>query len=343
MSKLVGLDIGSSIIKVVELERIGRSYTLTAIGAAQTPSKGFMSEAPADQQALADAIRKVCQDAGITTRSVNVSLPENLIFTKIVEMPQLSEKELASAIQWEAEQYIPLPLSEVVMDKQIIEEHIVVNNAPKMRVLLVAAPKTLVSKTQKIIQMAGLDCSSIETEVLALNRSLLEAGNDTLTTLVISVGDKTTTVFVSRNASVVLTYVIPTGGAVFTRVLSSELGIDPMQAEEYKKTYGLKQDVLSGKIAQTLHPLLENLVAELKRAIAYYQSQGGNADPIKRAVLTSGTSKLPGLVVYLTENLGIETQLGDPWVHVIQSQRLANLTLDPSLFSQAIGLAMKPT
>lgn len=340
MARLVGLDIGSTTIKVVELEQNGRNSKLTAVGLSAAPPKGLSSEASFDQLALSDAIKKTCADAKISVKTVNVALPESLIFTRVIEMPVLSEKELASAIRWEAEQYVPLPLSKVILDYQVMQS--MQGTGGRMHVFLVAAPKTLVAKYQKVIADAGLILSSIETEVAALNRALVTDSATVPVTLVVSIGAERTNVFVSKGANILLAYVIPTGGKALTRAIAADLNIDPTQAEEYKKTYGLEKDVLSGKIGNTVKPVLDNLTMELKRAMSFYQTKNVQAEPIRLVVLVGGSAKLPGLVVYLAGNLGVEMQIGDPWQKVSDRQKLTNLPYDPIIFTQAVGLALKP-
>lgn len=343
MARLIGLDIGSTTIKVVELEKTGKTNKLITLGLGATPPKGLLSEASFDQMALAEAIKKTCSDAKVSVKDINVALPESLTFTRVIEMPSLSEKELASAIRWEAEQYVPLPLSEVVFDYQVVGQDMIAKGSPRMQIFFVAAPKKLVSKYQKIVSMAGFEPVSIETEVLALNRALAEASGSSPVTLVVRIGASGSTAFVSSGANILLTYALPMGGKAITRALSTDLSIDQMQAEEYKKTYGLSRDVLSGKISNALKPVLDNLVLELKRVISFYQARAIQGMPIQRAVLVGGSAKLPGLVVHLTEQLGIETQIGDPWSKISAAQqKLTGQPFDPILFSEAVGLALKP-
>lgn len=342
MAKLIGLDIGSTTMKLVELEQSGRMQKLITVGVSATPPKGLLSEASFDQIALSEAVKKLALDAKVGTKSVNVALPENMVYTRVIQMPQLSEAELASAIRWEAEQYIPLPLSEVVLDYKVMQKGTTPNEGARMQVFLVAAPKTVVGKYQKVIELAGLELVSIETESLALGRALLEESQSSPVTLVVSIGAQRTTVFMAKGSAILLTYVIPSGGNALTRAIATDLEIDQMQAEEYKKTYGLKKDVLSGKIVHTLTPLLANLISELKRTISFYQEKSEQPLSMKRIVLVGGGAKLPGLVVYLTENLGIETQIGDPWQKVSGTAKLSSQPFDPILFSEAVGLALKP-
>lgn len=342
MARLVGLDIGGTTIKIVELENSGNTHKLVACGVSATPPRGLLSEASFDQVALGDAIKKACVESKITTKSINIALPEGMVFTRVVEMPMLSDKELASAIHWEAEQYIPLPLNDVVLDYQVMTKGISTKAGPAMGVFLVAASKTLISKYQKIIELAGLELVSIETEAVALARALIDGDSNSPVTLIINLGADTTGVYIARGSSIMLTYVIASGSRAFTRALAVDLGIDQMQAEEYKKTYGLKKEVLSGKVGNTFKPLAENLVTELKRAINFYTSKGPDIEPIRRVVLVGGSAKMPGFVVYLADELGIETQIGDPWQKVTDKQKLSTQSFDPILFSEAVGLALKP-
>lgn len=341
MAKLIGLDIGTTTMKIVELEHSGKEYKLSAVGVSATPPKGLLSEARLDQMALADAIKKTCQEARISTKFVNVALPESLIFTRVIDMPSLSDKELSSAIRWEAEQYIPIPLSEAVLDYQLMGRNTGQRGEARMQVFLIAAPNSLIAKYRTVIEVAGLDLASIETETIALSRALLDPSPSAPVTMVMNMGTERTNVFVAKGENILVTYVIPTGGKALTRALASDLGVDQIQAEEYKKTYGLKREVLSGKVGMTVRPILDSLVLELKRTMSFYQAKN-TEETIRRIVLVGGSAKLPEFVTYLTEALGIETQIGDPWQKVSDKRKLANLPFDPILFSEAVGLALKP-
>src|SRR5579872_522195 len=114
-SNTFGLDIGTTTIKVVSLERENNIVSYNTSLTAPTPVQGLQSESPFDHQEMAQVINKLVIDAKITTNDVNIALPENHAFTKVIEMPTLSDSELANAIYWEAEQYIPVPLESVTL------------------------------------------------------------------------------------------------------------------------------------------------------------------------------------------------------------------------------------
>ncbi len=339
--KFFGLDIGSAQIKAVELTSINKSHQLTNVGIYPTPPRSTLSELSSDQEALADSIKKLVEGARIGTPNVVVALPESQIFTRVIEMPPLSDKELASAIHWEAEQYIPMPLNEVSFIWQVLSRPKQPVPGSKMEVLFVAAPLTLIAKYNKILEMADLKPIRIETEILAIVRSLTAKATDSVTTLIASIGASTTDLCIVRNGIISFTRSVATGGVAFTRAVASELNLEIDQAEEYKKTYGLLEDQLDGKIFNALRPILNVVVEEIRRALAFHQGKQPD-DPIRRVVLCGGSAKLPGIVVYLASALGLETQIGDPWLNIKKDEKsLAHLMADAPLFAVATGLAAK--
>src|SRR3989344_6400781 len=124
MHTTIGLDIGSHKIKLVELTPEGGNMRLVAVGSIPTPPKSLTANAPSDIDAVGVAVKKLLRDTGAKSRTVSISFPESLVFTRVIEVPALSQRELASAIKWEAEQYIPLPLDQVNVDFTVrSEEH----------------------------------------------------------------------------------------------------------------------------------------------------------------------------------------------------------------------------
>jgi len=167
-----GLDIGSHKIKIVQVQKSGDNYRLVALGSAPSTSKGILSESESDLTQLATIIKKLHQETKIKTKNVVTALPQDKVFTQVITLPQLSENELTSALKWEAEQYIPIPLAEATISHQIIGR-IKENAKEKIEVLLAAAPNRLIDKTVKVVKSAGFNLVSLETEILAVARSLV--------------------------------------------------------------------------------------------------------------------------------------------------------------------------
>lgn len=334
-----GLDIGSHSIKLVELTKKADHPALVAAGTVLTPPNVLDSEAPGDLAKVADVIRKLRHDLKVASNHVVLALPESQVFSRVVEMPNLTEQEVASAIKWEAEQYVPIPLSEVNIDWQILTPPGV--KANKIEVLLVAAPTVLVNKYLQVLKIADLTAISFETEIIAVARSLISNTIGSPTTLIISLGASTTDLTAVRAGRISFTRSIATGGLALTRAVAQELGFEMDQAEEYMKTYGLDNSQLEGKLTAAIKPVFDVVVNEIRRAIAYYIGKNPN-DPIKRIVISGGAAKLPGLVVYLADELGIEVQMANPWEGVELPEGLSGKLIDAGpTYAVAVGLAMK--
>lgn len=333
---MVGLDIGSKTIKVIELAKNGAVWELKASGAV-----GYTGASPdkmtddKDYEALADILSKLIKQIKITTRDVNIALPEPAVFTRVIKFPLLNDEEVSAAVKWEAEQYIPIPLAEAIVQHSILERNEATNS---VSVLLVAAPRVLVEKYVKIARLAGLTPISAESDLIALCRSLAPTKG---VSLVVDLGAASTDIAISRNSMLYFSRSIPIGGEAFTRAVAQSLGIQPAQAEEYKKTYGLTPSALEGKVKAALDPVFRLVVDEVKKAISFYQSEE-KGDAPQSVIITGGVATMPEVVPYLTQLLGIETILGNSFAKITMdpetSKSLANYS---SLYSIAVGLALK--
>ena len=339
MNTSVGLDIGSHSIKLVELVKDKIGITLRAAGMSPTPPKSLSSTLAADTEALAVAIKKLLTDAGVSTREVSIALPESQVFTRVIEVPQLSSRELSSAIQWEAEQYIPLPLAQVNVDFTVLRESRE-TGTNKMEVLLVAAPKVLLEKYLHILELAGVDVVGAETEIIAASRALVRTVPTVKTVMVVSLGAQTTDLAILRGGVIAFTRSISAGGEALSRAVAQGLDFNLSQAEEFKKTYGVERDKLEGKIVAATKPVMDTIVAEMTRAKSFYEGKYTN-ERIETVLLSGGTARLPGMVVFVAEVMGVEVQLANPWVGIRKDPRFAALEAEGSVFSVAVGLALR--
>lgn len=333
-----GLDIGTHSVKAVQLGGSTERPSFVAAGQIASPVNALNPTAEEDQKKVAEVIKALHREAHISTDKVVTALPESQIFTRVVEMVPLSENEIRNAIQYEAEQYVPVPIKEVKLDWQVLPHP---EKSEKMEVLLVAAPIVLIENYLKILKSCGLVPIALETETTAVVRSLVQrvAGNPT--TMVVSIGASTTDLSIVSANQISFTRSIATGGAALARGVAQDLGFELDQATEYMKTYGLDASQLEGKVMQAIKPIFDVIVNEIKRALAYYSSKHPSSI-VKRVVLAGGTAKLPGLVVYLAEVLGMEVQLGNPWEGIaLPSSVSQKLTEEAVSYSVAVGLSLK--
>ncbi len=336
----IGLDIGATSMKLVSLTKDKKGITLQSCLTTITPAKGMMSESAFDQQEMAQAIQRLMVDAKVSSPYVNVALPENQVFTKVIDMPILSDKELSSAIYWEAEQHIPAPLPTMTIDYKVLQRNESNQVNPKMQVLLVGAPTSVVRRYQSILEMAGLSINVVETEMISVIRALAPQNNSNVY-LIVNIGALSTSIAIIQNGILIFSYTISLGGLAMDRAIASSFGFTPSQAEEYKKVYGIADQSLGGKISQVLDPILSSMLSEIKKALAYYTEKNKSENPINQIILSGGSSLLPGLDIFFVKNCGIETVIGNPWKNIaVQSVPEALIDQGPR-FSVSIGLAMR--
>lgn len=338
--RILGCDLGTYSVKFVELESDSRQWRFLQAGMFPSSPKAITSEATYDQEALASQLKKALLDYKVEAKFINIALPESKVFTRVIQTPALTDKELESAIKWEAEQYIPLPLSEVKIDFSILSE-IKGDVQETLDVLLVAAPINLIKKYTKIIELAGLELLSIETEIISAARSLAQNISATTTAAVLNFGSETTDLAIIKNNQVYYTYSISIGGEVITSAIVQNLNLEQAQAEEYKKSYGLDKEKLQGKVYSATVSIIDKIINEIKRAFSYYNEKYPD-DKIDTLILCGGASYLPSLVSYLTDRLNLETQIGNPWLILGKNSQIPQVFQNKAaLFAVAVGLAMR--
>lgn len=335
---MVGLDIGSRGIKIVELEKSGTGFNLLATGIVAVT--GVATDKIADEKeilALGNVIRKLHKEAGISSKDVAISLPEPLVFTRTIKFPLLTDAEIASAVKWEAEQYIPIPVAEAIIQHSILERNEKIS-PPEVTVLLVAAPRSVVDKYIKITQAAGLNAVAVETELMSLTRSLAPLDK---TVLVVDFGASSTDIAIARRGFLSFSRSIPIAGEAFTRAVSQTLGVAAPQAEEYKKTYGLGAAQLEGKVKGALDPVLTMVTDEIKKAIHYYQTEEKGEAP-SAIIVSGGTSGMPEIISVLTGLIGIEVVVGNPFLKVSVDPGVSKkLAPYAPFYAVSVGLAMR--
>ncbi len=340
MNNSFGLDIGSSTMKALFLQSEKGVIRFKSSISTKTPAKGMLSDASLDQEEMAQTIRQMILDAKIPSRNVHLAVSDNHVFSKVVEMPSLSDKELASAIYWEAEQHIPVPLSTINLDWKVLRRDIGDPKSPMMQVLLIGAPSNVLKKYEKVFELAGVNIESLETETLSILRCLV-ATADFPNSLIVNIGSFGTSISVVQKGSLVFLYSVSLGGVAINRSIATEFGFSALQAEEYKKTYGMDELNFGGKIKRAIEPILLSLVTEVKKALSFYADKYKQDQPIKQIILTGGTARLPGIVQIFAQQTDIETLVANPW----KSQGVENVPNDlidaGSEYTIALGLAIK--
>ena len=338
----IGLDIGYTSIKAVVLSHKENPPRLLSVGHIASPQPGIVSEADLDLQSVSAAIKSLIEEINPPTKEVVIALPETKIFTRVVyDLPFLTDEELSQAIRYAAEEFVPMPIPEVNLYYQVIFRSPKKEPGSRTVVFVVASPKVTLEKYLRVLGQADLKVVAIETEMIAAARALVSFNAYSPTTLVVQMGATNTDFAIVSDGLILLTRSIATGGAALTRAISQSFNFEIVQAEEYKKVYGLVEDQLEGKLFRALVPVIDVVANEAKRVILAHETQNRQR-PVKRVVLNGGGAHLPGLVSYFTNFLGLEVQEADPWAAINMEPDMKNkLSSEGAFYSVAVGLAMK--
>ncbi|MEA1963258.1 MAG: type IV pilus assembly protein PilM [Patescibacteria group bacterium] len=338
----MGIDIGSTGIKIVELKKESGKIKLASYGFSEN-EKSKIVDWQNSPEFSAKVIKKIIREAGIGAQSAISALPTFSVFSSILNLSNVSKKDIASAIHWEAKKVIPLPLKDMILDWKEIgfntQEKNNKKNVNNIKVLLTGAPRVLVKKYIEIFKLAKINLLSLETETFSLIRSLL--GNDKSTIMLVEVGASTTDVSVVDSVIPVLSRSIDVGGEKITEAISKNLDISLDKSEQFKYDLGVSAIALPGsKAPKAIIDAVSPVVNEIKYAINHFQDK--NNKKIEKIVLSGGSALLPSLTKYLAGILDMKVIIGDPWSRISYPEELKPLLqeIGPRL-AVAIGLAIR--
>jgi len=340
----IGLDIGQSGIKLVELKNEKGRARLVTYAFAKLPVESYEKAMNEDVDKTADFIKKMIAKAKCTTKLAVAALPISSVFSSIISVPSSNEKELNETIQLQAKKLIPVPLDEISLDHKVVDTSAGGEGSKKTtKVLLTGAPKSLVQKYMTLSKKAGLELISLETEAFAQIRALI--GKDRSSIMVIDIGSVRTNIAVIEKGIPFLNRSIATGGVAITQTISKTLGVPYEQAENMKRDIRAMQTFAqTGDISPILTTLLKPIIDEIKYSFNLYQGQteDGQQKRIDKIILTGGSALLPSLPEFITQLMNVNAYLGDPWARIVYPQDLRPILdeIGPR-FSVSIGCAMR--
>ncbi len=355
---LLGIDLGTAGMKIVELAPAeGGRMKLVTYGYAEPSVPVGARATPLDDLPKTEAVlRKILSEGGFTAKRAVAALPTTNVFHAIISIPvpKNPKEELKALIEQQSRKLLPLPLEDMVLDTNILDKHLLtetispeatsatgvaVGNGMEtkfMRVLLTAAPKTLVASYVTLFKDLGLELVSLETETFAMTRSLV--GKERSHVLLVDVGAERSNLAIVDQGIPLLTRVIKGGGNAITQALAQTMGIGFDEADAMKRDLGFSAD---GKLPAPILEALKPIVHEIRYALGLYAEQiGGAGKPVEKIIVTGGSAHLPGLSQYLTQSLNMNVYLGDPWARVLAPAGLRGILeeIGPR-FTVAVGLA----
>ncbi len=332
----LGVDIGDSSLKMVELKKKGKKIFLSNYAFSENV-KAINFTKLDDVAYLAKLINKIRQKANIKSKRATVSLPTFAVFSTIINVSKSDKKNLGSIVSEEAKKLIPLPLDEMILDWKVVPDDN--NESNDFRVFLTGSPKKLVKKYVEIFRLAKLELASLETETFSLVRSLL--GDDPSNAMIVEIGANSTDISVVKESIPVLNRSLEVCSATITQALADHLKIDYLQAEQFKLDLSA---VLSDKSADKLPQLIIQTINPIIQEIEYMREffENNQGQKIDKIVLSGGGSLMLNLAQYLSGRLNIAVIVGDPFARIYYPQEIKSLvnTVGPKL-AVAVGLAMR--
>ncbi len=337
---VLGIDIGTYSIKIVEIEKEGNRHILKNYAAFNIVGESVEGHAhgkllidlPVDE--LAHRLKILLNRANFKSRVASMSIPVYSSFVTNIEMPKMSKSEIEKSINFEAKKYIPVPLDEVVVDWYLVGDR---DN--KTEILLMAAPKELVMRYQKIAQIAGLELRSLEIETFSSARSLV--GNDTICTLIYDFGEYSIGISIVDNGVIKFIHNFTNlAGGDINRAITRIMNVSLEKARDFKEKRGLNLGEGEKEIADIIFSLFGSIIRETERILNLY-NQKFNHRP-ERIIIGGGSALMPGIKEYFRENLKIETIIANPFKKIIYPSELEKRLeeIGPS-FINAVGLAIK--
>jgi len=362
--KAFGLDISDLSLKIVELKKKRGVPSLSSFGEENIRpgiiKKGEIEKEDDLVEIIKAAMDKV-QGKRIKTKYVVTSLPEEKAFFQVIQMPKIPPEDLKSAVIYEAENYIPLPIESVYLDFQVIPP--LHNHLGHFDVLIAAMPKQTIDSYVSSLKKAGLEPIALEIESLAIIRALIKNETTTAPVLLIDFGATRTSFIIFSGHSLRFTSSIAVSSEHFTEIISKTLGVDFIEAKKLKIKYGLEEKIKlkiksegsnikkeRGKIFEALIPVLVDLIQQIKKHLYYYQTHATHEhlppgeNRVSKILLCGGGANLKGLPEFLSSELKLPVELGNPWINIL-SKGQKNISKFPQKetlrYATALGLALR--
>ena len=341
---LVGLDIGSSAVKAIELKPSGKGYKVSAIGVESVPPDSIVDGAIIDSGAVADAVRRLFANKKFKAKDVVASLSGNSVIVKKITLPAMTEAELSESIYWEAEQYIPFDIQDVNLDYEILEQGTGQDSQGSMDVLLVAAKKDKIADYTNVITQAGKTPVIVDVDAFALQNAF-EANygfEPTAVVAILNAGASAININILAGSQSVFTRDVSMGGNAFTEAVQKELDLPYESAEQLKKGHDVEGASFEDARA-VLKAMTDNVLLEVEKTFDFFKATAAS-DRIDRIMLCGGASRVEGFAEALRERFGTEVEQFDPFRQVtIDAKVLGNVSMDEAapLAAVALGLALR--
>ncbi len=339
---LLGLDITTSSVKLIELTLAGGQYRVESYAAEAMPHSAINEKVIVDAEAVGEAIRRAVKRSGAKSRLAAIAISGDAAITKVIQMPKgLGENELEGQVSLQADQYIPFPMEEVSYDFQVIGPS---EKDPAMiDVLLVATRTENVEQRRAAVLAAGLVTQLVDVEAFALEnactlmRHQMPDGGMDRTIAVVDFGASATTFSVLRDMRVVYTRDFAFGGQLLTEEIMRTYGLSMEEAGRVKKEGGLP----SNYQPEVLDPFIDDMTQQVSRSLQFYLASGAGRTQPDQILICGGCANIPGVADVISSRVGVPAQKGDPLGNMKIAAKAQGVTRDSTALLTACGLALR--
>jgi type IV pilus assembly protein PilM len=341
---LLGLDITTSSVKLIELSQSGGQFRVESYAAEPTPHNAINEKAIVDAEAVGEAIRRAVKRSGASAKEAAIAISGDAAITKVIQMPRtLNDSELEGQVELQADQYIPFPMEEVSYDFQVIGPS---EKDPEMLdVLLVATRTENVEQRQAAVQAAGLMTRIVDVEAFALENACklmthqMPDGGIDRTIAVVDFGASSTTFSVLRNLKVIYTRDFAFGGQQLTEEIMRTYGLSMEEAGRAKKEGGLP----SNYQPEVLDPFIDDMTQQVSRSLQFYLASGSGREQPDQILICGGCANIPGVAEVISSRVGITAERGDPLGQMKMSSKAKAQAVkkDATALLTACGLALR--
>lgn len=341
--QLVGLDIGSSAIKVVQVKESKGRYFLQKFGCKALEPEVIVDGTVMDEGRVVSAIRELFDETGIKNKQVAMSISGHAVIVKKISLPPMPDEELEGQVKLAAEQYIPFDINEVNIDFHVLPSAANEDSQGEMAIILVAAKKDKINELTELVKGAGLiplvmdvDAFAVE-NMHAINYPMVQEE----TTALVNIGASVMNVNIIRGGSSLFTRDIPLGGNRYTEAIQREMGLSYEEAEESKKK--LSGDSSAGAMANVINGVNGEIASEIARTVDYFKTSSANGE-LDRVLVCGGVAKTRGLIQLIGDRMQTPVEIADPFAEV----DVTGSDVDPDMLAEwgssaavSVGLALR--
>jgi type IV pilus assembly protein PilM len=341
---LLGLDITTSSIKLIELAMAGGQYRVESYAAEPTPPNAMNEKTLVDPQVVGEAIKRAIKRSGARSSEVAIAISGDAAITKVIQMPRgLRDSELEAQVEMQADQYIPFPMDEVSYDFEVMGSSD--KDGESIDVLLVASRTENVEQRRSAVAAAGLTARIVDVEAFALENACrlmthqMPDGGIDHSVAVVDFGASNTTFSVLRNLKVVYTRDFAFGGQQLTEEIMRTYGLSMEEAGRAKKEGGLPGNYQ----AEVLDPFIDDMTQQVSRSLQFYLASGNGREQPDKILICGGCANIPGVAEVVQSRVGINAERGDPLGQMKLSSRARAQAVqrDATALLTACGLALR--